>query len=124
VSDGRLQPQPGAEQPDLAMLAKRLDRVAECFRTGGGVSYAEFRPDFTEHQDAFWRRLYDGLLVKGFLRQRIRGSSQRTSSNRAKSVSAEHTVSPCSMARAAIAASLTRLPRNSYLVTSWPSTWA
>jgi SAM-dependent methyltransferase len=51
----------------LAMLAKRVDRVAECFRTGGGVSYAEFRPDFTEHQDASWRRLYDGLLVKGFL---------------------------------------------------------
>jgi SAM-dependent methyltransferase len=51
----------------LAMLAKRVDRVAECFQTGGGVSYAEFRPDFTEHQDASWRRLYDGLLVKGFL---------------------------------------------------------
>ena len=51
----------------LAMLAKRLPRVAECFRSGGGVSYSEFRPDFTEYMDASWRLLYDGLLVKGFL---------------------------------------------------------
>jgi SAM-dependent methyltransferase len=51
----------------LAMLARRLGRVAECFRKGGGVSYAEFRPDFTEYQDVSWRLLYDGLLIKGFL---------------------------------------------------------
>jgi SAM-dependent methyltransferase len=51
----------------LAMLAQRLGRVAECFRSGGGVSYAEFRPDFTEYQDGSWRLLYDGLLIKGFL---------------------------------------------------------
>jgi SAM-dependent methyltransferase len=51
----------------LAMLAARLPKVAACFRTGGGVPYADFRPDFTAYQDASWRLLYDGLLVKGFL---------------------------------------------------------
>src|SRR3990172_10720265 len=51
----------------LPMLARRLPRVVECFRTGGGVPYEEFRPDFTEAQDASWRLLYDGLLIKGFL---------------------------------------------------------
>jgi SAM-dependent methyltransferase len=51
----------------LAMLAKRLEAVAACFRSGGGVPYSEFRPDFTEYMDASWRLLYDGLLIKGFL---------------------------------------------------------
>jgi SAM-dependent methyltransferase len=51
----------------LAMLAKRLEPVATCFREGGGVPYSAFRPDFTEHMDGAWRLLYDGLLVKGFL---------------------------------------------------------
>lgn len=51
----------------LAMLAKRLPSVAECFRSGGGVPHSEFRPDFTEYMDASWRLLYDGLLIKGFL---------------------------------------------------------
>lgn len=51
----------------LAMLAQPLGRVAECFRSGGGVSYAESRPDFTEYPDVSWRLLYDGLLIKGFL---------------------------------------------------------
>ncbi len=51
----------------LAMLAKRLPGVADCFKTGGGVPYSEFRPDFTDYMDASWRLLYDGLLIKGFL---------------------------------------------------------
>jgi SAM-dependent methyltransferase len=51
----------------VAMLAKRLPRVAECFKSGGGVPYSEFRPDFTDYMDASWRLLYEGLLVKGFL---------------------------------------------------------
>ena len=51
----------------LAMLAKRLPRVAECFKSGGGVPYSEFRPDFTDYMDASWRLLYEGLLVKAFL---------------------------------------------------------
>ena len=51
----------------LPMLSKRLPRIVECFQAGGGVSYSEYRPDFTEAQDASWRLLYDGLLIKGFL---------------------------------------------------------
>ncbi len=51
----------------LPMLAKRLPAVVDCFRTGGGVPYSEFRPDFTEYMDASWRLIYDGLLLKGFL---------------------------------------------------------
>ena len=51
----------------LPMLGKRLDRVVESFHAGGGVSYEEYRPDFTESMDASWRLLYDGLLIKGFL---------------------------------------------------------
>jgi SAM-dependent methyltransferase len=56
---------PGSQT--LRMLATRLPLVAECFRQGGGVPYAKFQPDFTESQDASWRKLYDGLLIKGFL---------------------------------------------------------
>jgi SAM-dependent methyltransferase len=56
-----------ANSQALAMLAKRLPAVATCFRTGGGVPYAQFRPDFTDYMDASWRLLYDGLLIKGFL---------------------------------------------------------
>ena len=51
----------------LPMLSKRLPRIVECFRKGGGVPYSEYRPDFTEAMDASWRLLYDGLLIKGFL---------------------------------------------------------
>jgi SAM-dependent methyltransferase len=51
----------------LAMLAKRLAAVTECFKKGGGVPYSDFRPDFTDYMDASWRLLYDGLLIKGFL---------------------------------------------------------
>lgn len=56
---------PGSQ--GLAMLAKRLPGVAEAFRAGGGVAYSAYRPDFTEAMDASWRRIYDGLLIKGFL---------------------------------------------------------
>ncbi len=51
----------------LPMLTRRLPAITECFRKGGGVPYAEFRPDFTEAMDASWRLLYDGLLIKAFL---------------------------------------------------------
>jgi SAM-dependent methyltransferase len=51
----------------LAMLATRLAAVTACFKSGGGVPYSQFRPDFTDYMDASWRLLYDGLLIKGFL---------------------------------------------------------
>lgn len=56
---------PGSQM--LAMLARHVVGVAECFRKGGGVPYSDYSPDFTEAADASWRLLYDGLLVKGFL---------------------------------------------------------
>jgi SAM-dependent methyltransferase len=56
-----------AGSQNLPMLSKRLPRIVECFRAGGGVSYSEYWPDFTEAMDASWRLLYDGLLIKGFL---------------------------------------------------------
>jgi 2-polyprenyl-3-methyl-5-hydroxy-6-metoxy-1,4-benzoquinol methylase len=56
-----------AASQNVPMLSKRLPRIIESFSKGGGVSYAEYRPDFTEAMDASWRLLYDGLLIKGFL---------------------------------------------------------
>jgi SAM-dependent methyltransferase len=56
-----------ANSQALAMLGQRLAAVTACFRTGGGVPYAQFRPDFTAYMDASWRLLYDGLLIRGFL---------------------------------------------------------
>jgi SAM-dependent methyltransferase len=56
---------PGSQT--LAMVAKHVPAVAECFRSGGGVPYSDYRPEFTESMDASWRLLYDGLLIKGFL---------------------------------------------------------
>jgi SAM-dependent methyltransferase len=56
---------PGSQT--LAMVAKHVPAVAECFRRGGGVPYSAYRPEFTESMDASWRLLYDGLLIKGFL---------------------------------------------------------
>jgi SAM-dependent methyltransferase len=56
---------PGSQT--LAMVAKHVPAVAERFRSGGGVPYSDYRPEFTEAMDASWRLLYDGLLIKGFL---------------------------------------------------------
>jgi len=56
-----------AASQNLPMLSKRLPRIIESFSKGGGVSYSEYSPDFTEAMDASWRLLYDGLLIKGFL---------------------------------------------------------
>lgn len=56
---------PGSQT--LAMLAKHVPSLIECFQSGGGVPYSAFRPEFTDAQDASWRLLYEGLLIKGFL---------------------------------------------------------
>ncbi len=50
----------------LDHFGKHLSALAECFRTGGGVPYSEFRPEFTERMDDLWRRIYDEQLVDGF----------------------------------------------------------
>ncbi len=51
----------------LNHLAKYLPQLVHCFRRGGGIPYAAFRPEFTEYMDDSWRRIYDGLLIGGFL---------------------------------------------------------
>jgi 2-polyprenyl-3-methyl-5-hydroxy-6-metoxy-1,4-benzoquinol methylase len=44
-----------------------LPDLEQCFRSGGGVPYAAFRPQFTDRMDDAWRRIYDEQLVTGFL---------------------------------------------------------
>ncbi len=48
-------------------FGKHLPALIECFRTGGGVPYAEFRPEFTQCMDDAWRRIFDTQLVEGFI---------------------------------------------------------
>jgi SAM-dependent methyltransferase len=51
----------------LVSFGQHLPAVATCFREGGGVPYSAFRPEFTERMDDSWRRVYDELLLDGFL---------------------------------------------------------
>jgi SAM-dependent methyltransferase len=44
-----------------------LPDIERCFRDGGGVPYAAYRPAFTDAMDDLWRRIYDEQLVPGFL---------------------------------------------------------
>ena len=46
-------------------LAKHVHQVARAFREGGGVPYAEYRPEFTDVMDAASRTVYDNTLVEG-----------------------------------------------------------
>ena len=48
-------------------LGKHVHQVARAFRDGGGVPYAEFRPEFTDVMDGMSRAMYDGLLVDAYL---------------------------------------------------------
>jgi SAM-dependent methyltransferase len=56
---------PGSQM--VSLLARHVGEVAECFRSGGGVPYSAYKPDFTTAMDRSWRLLYDGLLVSRFL---------------------------------------------------------
>jgi SAM-dependent methyltransferase len=51
----------------ISHLAGHRERLLECFRHGGGIPYPEFRPEFTAVMDDVWRRIYDALLIDGFL---------------------------------------------------------
>lgn len=51
----------------LSSLGKLLPNLIECFKIGGGISYADFRPDFTYCMDDVWRRIFDELLDEGFI---------------------------------------------------------
>ena len=44
-----------------------LQRLTACFRDGGGIPYSAYRPVFTQCMDDSWRRIYDHLLVSGFI---------------------------------------------------------
>lgn len=48
-------------------LTGHVGRMADVFRTGGGIPYDAFRPEFTELIDAATRRIYDETLINGFL---------------------------------------------------------
>ena len=48
-------------------LGKHVHQVARAFREGGGVPYAEYRPEFTDVMDAVGRGVYDAFLLDGFL---------------------------------------------------------
>src|SRR5205823_730302 len=40
-----------------------VHQVARVFREGGGVPYAEYRPEFTDVMDALGREVFDNFLV-------------------------------------------------------------
>jgi SAM-dependent methyltransferase len=48
-------------------LGKHVHQVARVFREGGGVPYAEYRPEFTDVMDALGRDVFDGLLIDAHL---------------------------------------------------------
>src|SRR5687768_17166529 len=50
-----------------ALLAGHVGEVADAFRTGGGVPYSSFRPEFTGVMDQVSRGLFDGQLIDGIL---------------------------------------------------------
>ncbi|MGI0140605.1 MAG: class I SAM-dependent methyltransferase [Thermoplasmata archaeon] len=47
--------------------ASRLDRIARAFRTGAGVPYSAYLPEFPEIMEDLNRRRYDALLVSHYL---------------------------------------------------------
>ena len=49
------------------LLGKYVDKVTAATRDGGGVPYAEYRPEFTGVMDAANRGMFDGLLVDAVL---------------------------------------------------------
>jgi SAM-dependent methyltransferase len=49
------------------LLGKHVHQVARAFREGGGVPYAEFRPEFTDVMDAIGRGAYDSFLLDAYV---------------------------------------------------------
>jgi SAM-dependent methyltransferase len=49
------------------LLGKHLHQVVRAFREGGGVPYAEFRPEFTDAMDAIGRGAYDSFLLDAYV---------------------------------------------------------
>ena len=50
-----------------ALLGRHVGDVAEAFRSGGGVPYDRFRPEFTDVMDEVSRGLFDGQLLEGIV---------------------------------------------------------
>lgn len=48
-------------------VGEHLVAVAEAFRSGGGVPYEAYRPEFTDVMDGLSRRTFDGHLVEEML---------------------------------------------------------
>jgi len=48
-------------------LGKHVHQVARAFREGGGVPYAEYRPEFTDVMDGISRVTYDAMLLDAYL---------------------------------------------------------
>ena len=44
-----------------------LPKIVACFRSGGGIPYSAYRPVFTQCMDDVWRRIYDQVLIPGFI---------------------------------------------------------
>ena len=59
--------QHGAAERDRREFRRCAAGSEQCFRIGGGVPYAAFRPQFTNRMDDVWRRIYGEQLVTGFL---------------------------------------------------------
>jgi SAM-dependent methyltransferase len=51
----------------LNHFSKHIPKLVECFRSGGGVPYADYWPEFTRFSSDVWRRIYDEHLVSGFI---------------------------------------------------------
>lgn len=51
----------------LNHFGTHLPKLIACFREGGGIPYAAYRPVFTQCMDDSWRRIYNQLLVDGFI---------------------------------------------------------
>jgi SAM-dependent methyltransferase len=51
----------------VTMLAKFVEPVSGVFRSGGGVGYDQFRPEFTDVMDGLSRGLFDEQLIDGMI---------------------------------------------------------
>jgi len=51
----------------IAFSSRYVERVVETLRNGGGIPYSEYRPDFTDLMDSGMRRVYDAMLVDGYV---------------------------------------------------------
>jgi 2-polyprenyl-3-methyl-5-hydroxy-6-metoxy-1,4-benzoquinol methylase len=49
------------------VMARHVPQLAEAFRTGGGVPYAAFGPEFTDAWDAVGRGVFDTMLLSDYL---------------------------------------------------------